>query len=463
MARSIVFIRTSRPALPSWKRRSQFSASVFMITTILLGGAGLAVDRVRHTPVSPLPPSVNMLEGTDTPSQSLIVDPGWLVDRRSEPANPPLIIDLSSRTQYETGHIPGAIHGWWQDGMELHAPNYGELLSDRTGPLARQRWLQSLGITRDATIVAYDSEGGRDAARFIWMLGFMGIDTASVLNGGLAAWKSFRLPVTSMETPPPDAGIISPGQDLTWLLATDELARRLGDPSLTIVDIRSGDETMDDLNDTIRIGWIPRSISLPWTSLYEGDGVRMRPVDQLSAILTAAGLAPEDEILLYGRFGIDTGRVWLALTAVGYSHVRIYDEGWVHWASRDDLPIDPLPDDTVIYASTSRRSRRELSSGTITDDGKAIERERPINCAAIAYQDRHYVCGMRVNVSIMALATRSSQAVGVRRSTSSTNVSMSLRMTSRLPSQKSGDWMSNPNRAARCAAPASPVASSRSS
>jgi thiosulfate/3-mercaptopyruvate sulfurtransferase len=302
-----------------------------------------------------------MLDGTDTSVQSLIVDPGWLVDRRSDPVDPPLIVDLSSRTQYETEHIPGAVHGWWQDGMELHAPSYGELLSDRTGPLARQRWLQSLGITRDATIVVYDDSGGRDAARLVWMLGFMGIDSASVLNGGLAAWKSFGLPVTSTETSPPDVEIISPGQDLAWLLATDELARRLGDPSLTIVDIRSDAETRDDLNDTIRIGRLPRSISLPWTSLYEDDGVRMRSLDQLTAIFTAAGLAPEDEILLYGRFGMDTGRVWLALAAAGYSRVRIYDEGWVYWASRDDLPIDPLPDDTVIYASTGGSSRRDLS------------------------------------------------------------------------------------------------------
>lgn len=335
--------------------------SVFVVALFLLGGAGVAIDRARHIPVRPLPPSASMLEGTDTSAQSLLVDPGWLVDRRSDSANPPLIVDLSARTQYETEHIPGAIHGWWQDGMELHAPSYGELISDRTGPLARQRWLQSLGITRDTAIVVYDDSGGCDAARLVWMLGFMGIDSASVLDGGLAAWKSFGLPVTSTETPPPSVGIISPGQDLRWLMATDELVRRLGDPSLTIVDIRSDAETRDDLNDTIRIGRLPRSISLPWTSLYEDDGVRLRSLDQLTAIFTAAGLAPEDEILLYGRFGMDTGRVWLALAAAGYSEVRIYDEGWVYWASRPDLPIEPLPDDTVIYASTGISSRRELS------------------------------------------------------------------------------------------------------
>ncbi len=326
------------------------SAGVFLIATVFLGGAGLAIDRWRHRPVDPLLPSASMLERVDTLTQPLIVDPGWLVDRRSDPANPPLIIDLSSRTQYETEHIPGAVHGWWQDGMELHAPSYGELLSDRTGPLARQRWLQSLGITRDSTIVVYDSTGGRDAARLVWALGFMGIRSASVLNGGLAAWKSFGLPVTAAETVAPNVEVISEGQDLAWLIATDELARRLGDASLTIVDIRSDAETRDDLNDTIRIGRLPESRSLPWTNLYEADGVRLRSLDELSAIFTAAGLAPEDEIVLYGQFGMDTGRVWFALAAAGYSRVRIYDEGWVYWASRQDLPVDPLEDDDVIYA-----------------------------------------------------------------------------------------------------------------
>lgn len=329
-----------------------FSASVLAIASILLGGAGLAIDRLRHMPIAPLAPSAGLLEGLDTPAQEVLVDPGWLVDQRADQAKPPLIIDLSPRTQYETEHIPGAIHGWWQDGMELHAPNYGELISDRTGPLARQQWLQSLGVSRDATIVVYDSNAGRDAARLVWMLGFMGIDTASVLNGGLASWKSFGLPVTSEEAGPPAVDVISPGQDLAWLVATDELARRLGDPSLTIVDVRSDAETRDDLNNTIRTGRIPRSIALPWTSLYEADDVRLRPPDQLATTFAGAGLAPEDEILLYGQFGIDTGRVWLALAAAGFSRVRIYDEGWVYWASRVDVPIDPLPDDTIIYAST---------------------------------------------------------------------------------------------------------------
>lgn len=352
MDRSISFIPKPRPAPPSWRRQLLFSASVLAIASILLGGAGLAIDRLRHMPIAPLAPSAGLLEGLDTPAQGVLVDPGWLVDQRADQANPPLIIDLSTRTQYETEHIPGAIHGWWQDGMELHAPNYGELISDRTGSLARQQWLQSLGVSRDATIVVYDSNAGRDAARLVWMLGFNGIDTASVLNGGLASWKSFGLPVTSEEAAPPGVDVISPGQDLAWLVATDELARRLGDPSLTIVDVRSDAETRDDLNNTIRTGSLPRSIDLPWTSLYREDGVRLRPPDQLAATFAGAGLGPEDEILLYGQFGIDTGRVWLALAAAGFSRVRIYDEGWVYWASRVDLPIDPLPDDTIIYAST---------------------------------------------------------------------------------------------------------------
>lgn len=358
MTRRLSLLPRPQPALPSWQRRLATSASVVLVASILLGGTGLAIDRIRHTPIVPLMPSAGLLDGTNTSTQTLLVDPGWLVDRRSDAATPPLIIDLSNRTQYETEHIPGAIHGWWQDGMELHAPGYGELVSDRTGPLARQRWMQSLGITRESAIVAYDDAGGRDAARLVWMLGFIGIDNASVLNGGLAAWKSFGLPVSSVNTAAPDVEVVSPGQDLDRLIATDELVRRLGDPALTIVDVRSEAETRDDLNDTIRIGRIPRSRALPWTSLYAADGIRIRPLDDITAILAAAGLAPEDEIVLYGRFGIDTGRVWLALSAAGYSHVRIYDEGWVTWAASPDLPIDPVPDQTVIYASSVGSSPR---------------------------------------------------------------------------------------------------------
>jgi thiosulfate/3-mercaptopyruvate sulfurtransferase len=310
----------------------------------------VVIDRVRHDPVSPLVPSAGLLTAPVTGALPLIVDPGWLVDQRADPVSPPLIVDLSSRTQYETEHIPGAIHAWWQDGMDLHAPAYGQLLSDRTGPSARQRWLQSLGITRGTTVVAYDDSGGRDAARLAWMLRYMNNDGAAVLNGGLAAWKSFGLPVTSAPTQPPDVELIDADRDLSWLIATDELERRLGDPSLTIVDIRSDEEAASDLNGTIRSGRIPRSVPLPWTSLMEADGARIKPPEQLAASFRAAGLAPEDEIALYGLFGMDTGRVWTALAAAGFPNARVYDGGWAYWASVPELPIEPLPDDTVIYA-----------------------------------------------------------------------------------------------------------------
>jgi len=361
MVRSISFIPNRQPASSAWSRRLAMSASAFVIVTALLTGIGLVIDRVRHEPVVPLPPSAGGLEQVDPSTQPLVIDPGWLVDRRANATDPPLIIDLSSRTQYETGHIPGAIHGWWQDGMELHAPVYGRLISDRSGPMARQRWLQTLGVTRDRSVVVYDDTGGRAAARLVWILEYMGIDDASVLDGGLAAWKRFGLPVTSAETVPSPVDVISADRDLSRLMATDELIDRLGDPSLSIVDVRGDAELADDLNGTIRTGRLPRAIALPWTSLYRDDGVQLRSSAQLREIFTAAGLALEDEIVLYGQFGIDTGRVWLALAAAGYERVRIYDDGWAYWSSRDELPIEPLPDDTVIYASTVRTANRDVS------------------------------------------------------------------------------------------------------
>src|SRR5688572_15690933 len=62
----------------------------------------------------------------------LLVDAAWLRDRLGGGApGQILILDLSRLATYRAGHVPGAVHAWWQDTMDRFYPVYGVVLSDR--------------------------------------------------------------------------------------------------------------------------------------------------------------------------------------------------------------------------------------------------------------------------------------------------------------------------------------------
>lgn len=294
-----------------------------------------APDRV--TPVAPRAvPNHSTASG-----MPLVVDPAWLSSQQTSPGSPLMVIDLSDVDTYAEEHIPGAIHAWWQDGMDRNASSYGQVLSPNPDPTGPREWFRSLGIDASTSVVVYDNHHGRDASRFVWLMAFVGLDRGAVLNGGLASWKGAGLPVSSEPKAPTADSSFANEIIRHMLIETPELAARLHDPTLTIVDIRTPGERADTLNDTIRTGSIPSSVSIPWTKLVLDESGQLRPTAELESMFEHAGLGRGDDIVVYGQFGIDTGQVWLALRLSGYTKIRIYDEGWAFWASRPDLVIAP--------------------------------------------------------------------------------------------------------------------------
>jgi thiosulfate/3-mercaptopyruvate sulfurtransferase len=163
-----------------------------------------------------------------------------------------------------------------------------------------------------------------------------------VLDGGLAAWRGADGAIEEGERDIPD--VAPPAIDgQGGIIGTRELAERLGDPRLTILDSRSDDEAADDLNGTRRVGQIPGSIRVPWTATLRDDAGRLKSPEELAAQFLAAGVAPEREVAVVARFGVETGQPWWVLRLLGYPTVRVYDQGWAEWgAETSGLPIEAL-------------------------------------------------------------------------------------------------------------------------
>ncbi len=187
----------------------------------------------------------------------------------------------------------------------------------------------------------YDNNASERAAWFLWLLRTNGFENSWLLDGGYGAWIGAGNPSSTESASLEKVADPTP----TWIPAneieTGELAERIDDPTLTIIDARTPEQQQDTVNETIRVGQIPGSWSVPATSVVREDGTFKSP-DELREVFAPLGLQPDGEIVIYGRFGTETGQVWLALHLAGYHNLRVYDDGWVHWGWDKSLPIEPL-------------------------------------------------------------------------------------------------------------------------
>ena len=87
------------------------------------------------------------------------------------------VLDVRSQNEYAKGHIPGALRVDVGDWKNLATADNG--LHDARGWAAK---LGPLGITSKTHVVVY---GGRltDTARIWWLLKYLGVKNASLLNG----------------------------------------------------------------------------------------------------------------------------------------------------------------------------------------------------------------------------------------------------------------------------------------
>jgi thiosulfate/3-mercaptopyruvate sulfurtransferase len=59
----------------------------------------------------------------------------------------------------------------------------------------------------------------------------------------------------------------------------------------------------------------------------------------LASAYAAVGLGADQKIVPYGQHGYCSANTWLALTLLGYPHVRDCLGSWDEWGNHADLPL----------------------------------------------------------------------------------------------------------------------------
>lgn len=266
-------------------------------------------------------------------SPSPLITPAELAAACASDA-PPLVIDLRPTEAFAVGHIEGAVH------FDLWGIS---LIDTDNAPLKAFMWmighLFSLrGVTPERPVVMYEEDSGMRAARGWWFLEYLGHPDVRVLDGGLRAWTSAGLPVTTAVVTPKTStwhGTADPSKVATWR----QVLARLGNPGVAIVDTRSDEEHYGEAVRAKRGGAIPGAVHIEWKRNLTPEGTFKSAAD-LKAMYESAGVTPDREVVTYCQGGYRAAHAQLALALLGYPRVRNYTGSWKEWGDRDEVPIE---------------------------------------------------------------------------------------------------------------------------
>jgi thiosulfate/3-mercaptopyruvate sulfurtransferase len=241
----------------------------------------------------------------------------------------------ASRASYVKGHIPGAIHVYWLSDLSAADTTVTTFLPDAAEAADR---LGRLGITQDTTVVAYSDGGNLYASRLWHVLTHYGHDRVALLDGGIEKWEAEGRPLERGTVQPRPARFGTRESDWMRGIGADEIAERLEDPELRIVDVRNAAEFSGEQLRAARGGHIPTAVLWPWDENLRADG-SLRDPAEIRARAEAAGFLPEHELVTYCQGGVRAAHAALALHMAGYPRVRIYDGSWAEWGNDTALPI----------------------------------------------------------------------------------------------------------------------------
>lgn len=266
----------------------------------------------------------------------MLVSTEWLGARLQDPSV--VVLHVGSQQDYDKGHIPGArlltlseISVTGERGIRLELPPVQALEAE----------FGKLGVSNTSRIVVYSGGVAVHPATRAWFtLDYLGVGRrASLLDGGLAAWRAEGRPVTTeaqrvdpkpfTARPRPQAAV-----DAGWIRT------RLDDPRILLLDARMPEFFRGDNSARMpRAGHIPGAYNVPYTELLDGQQ-KFKPAAALKQMLRPAGRS--GRMVVYCHIGQTATVPYFAARYLGYD-VALYDGSFQDWSQSSDLPVSGRP------------------------------------------------------------------------------------------------------------------------
>lgn len=242
----------------------------------------------------------------------------------------------SGRDIYRDGHIPGAV--------------FADLLHDLADESARAiftalasetfaKRIGRLGIGNDDHVVIYDQGPMTWATRLWWNLRLEGFDRASVLEGGLPAWRSAGLPVTAGDEARPPKAFTARRRPELCADSQDVLAA-LKDEGTVLIDVLSPQSFRGEVDTYARPGHIPGAKNVPVSTLYRDSSLAATQEQIRDAFAGTEALEDDKQVIAYCGSGIAATYAAFSLARLGRSDVAVYDGSLTEWAANPHLPME---------------------------------------------------------------------------------------------------------------------------
>jgi thiosulfate/3-mercaptopyruvate sulfurtransferase len=254
----------------------------------------------------------------------VLVGTAWLEGHHRDAGVRVVEVDVSPAA-YAEGHVPGAV--LWNVYRDLKDAEY-HLVDDEH---LEQLFARS-GITPETTVVFY----GYAPARGFWIMKRFGHADVRILDASRDTWRSEGRPWTADSEVPAVAVYRLPTEDGRLRARQPYVAEAIGDPSRTILDVRTEDEFLggrfwpsggDEPGG--RAGHIPTAAHVPADGLFDPGGA-FASTEALRGHYAAVDR--DTEVIPYCTIGGRACTTWFVLSyLLGYERVRVYDGSWAEW------------------------------------------------------------------------------------------------------------------------------------
>jgi thiosulfate/3-mercaptopyruvate sulfurtransferase len=274
---------------------------------------------------------------------SMLVSTQWVDQHRNEPLN--VIVEVGIRTDYDSGHIPGARF----IAREEIVADCDGLPNELTSTDTLVKAFERAGVGDSKLIVIYSREPLL-ATRTWFTLDYLSHGSrAAILDGGWQKWALEKREVSTV-TPYVKAApftIADRPYSVAKFTEVSDLVRRRGTlpDKLLLIDARpslffSGEMRGAGIR---RAGHIPDAVNIPWTSNLTGDNAPVfRSESELLQLYKAAGVTREAIVIAYCRTGMEASMTYFVLRYLGYD-VSLYDGSFIEWSAAKGTAVASTP------------------------------------------------------------------------------------------------------------------------
>lgn len=269
----------------------------------------------------------------------VLVNTQWVADHWNDP-NVKLLEAGWDASEFESGHILGAVGGWGfadvQNAKTRDIPAKSEI----------ERMLSQAGISNNDTIVLYGGIGNLIAVMAFFVLKIYDHTDVRLLDGGRQKWLADRRELNVEKPSVSPSKYVAQKPNLNLRADKDIVFSVIKQDEHALVDARSAEMYSG--------GHVPSAINVPASPILSADGEiqgwqtptthsdgTFKSVDELRALFASSGVTPDQNIVTYCVRGGLSSHMWFVLTQLlGYPNVREYYSSWAEWSNLQDAPVE---------------------------------------------------------------------------------------------------------------------------